>query len=191
MNTLPEKDFEKETEAKTENAALVEMDLVKMQMELHLFCCVESSSSPPRPPLHKKTTTTRSWRSAKDLQSAVVHLPRAQFSDAIAALKDQGRQIAAMVPGTVQLNMFTWNKRLAEYVKTRQAKKAMQLFQHLQQDGMKPDKFTFVQVLNACASHGGCTKSVQQDAIMDCCLLDCPDYKTCEMWTRAQDIGTL
>jgi pentatricopeptide repeat protein len=61
-------------------------------------------------------------------------------------------EIAAMVPGTVQLNMFTWNKRLAEYVKTRQAKKAMQLFQHLQQDGMKPDKFTFVQVLNACAS---------------------------------------
>lgn len=60
--------------------------------ELHLFCCVESSSSPPRPPLHKKTTTTRSWRSAKDLQSAVVHLPRAQFSDAIAALKDQGRR---------------------------------------------------------------------------------------------------
>ncbi|CAN5964873.1 unnamed protein product [Sphagnum jensenii] len=96
--------------------------------ELHLFCCVESSSSPPRPPLHKKTTTTRSWRSAKDLQSAVVHLPRAQFSDAIAALKDQGRR---------------------------------------------------------------CTKSVQQDAIMDCCLLDCPDYKTCEMWTRAQGIGTL
>ncbi|CAK9870037.1 unnamed protein product [Sphagnum jensenii] len=177
--------------------------------ELHLFCCVESSSSPLRPPLHKKTTTTRSWRSAKDLQSAVVHFPRAQFSDAIAALKDQGRppkgqreklwreffsdpsqwwdhrsekmnarypdfthkqtrlglwlydcckpawvdvEIAAMVPGTVQLNMFTWNKRLAEYVKTRQAEKAMQLFQHLQQDSMKPDKITFVQVLNACAS---------------------------------------
>jgi len=126
-------------------------------------------------------------------------------------------EIAAMAPGTVQLNMFTWNKRLAEYVKTRQAKKAMQLFQHLQQDGMKPDKFTFVQVLNACASlraleegrhmheqikvvlslmcllwkHGGCTESVQQDAIMECCLLDCPDYRTCEMWTRAQGIGTL
>ncbi len=61
-------------------------------------------------------------------------------------------EIAAMVPGAVQLNMFTWNKRLAEYVETRQAEKAMQLFQHLQQDRMKPDKFDFVQVLNPCAS---------------------------------------
>jgi hypothetical protein len=40
MNTLPEKDFEKETEAKTENAALVEMDLVKMQMVFSSICSV-------------------------------------------------------------------------------------------------------------------------------------------------------
>jgi len=61
-------------------------------------------------------------------------------------------EMAAMVPGTVQLSIFAWNKKLAKYVKAGEPKKTLQLFQQLQREGISPDKFTFVQVLNACAS---------------------------------------
>jgi hypothetical protein len=40
MNTLPEQEFERETEAQTENASLVEMDLVKKQMVFSSICSV-------------------------------------------------------------------------------------------------------------------------------------------------------
>jgi pentatricopeptide repeat protein len=49
-------------------------------------------------------------------------------------------------PGTVQLNIFSWNKKLIKYVNGGQPEKAIQLFQQMQQEGMSPDKFTFVQV---------------------------------------------
>jgi pentatricopeptide repeat protein len=61
-------------------------------------------------------------------------------------------EIAAMAPGTVQLNIFSWNKRLARCVKAGQYEKTIELFQQLQQEGVSPDKFTFVPVLNACAN---------------------------------------
>jgi pentatricopeptide repeat protein len=61
--------------------------------------------------------------------------------------------MAAMAPGKVQLNIFGWNKKLEKYVNAGQPEKALQLFQQLQQqEGMSPDSFTFVPVLNACAS---------------------------------------
>ncbi|CAK9193903.1 unnamed protein product [Sphagnum jensenii] len=59
-----------------------------------------------------------------------------------------------MAPGTVQLHIFSWNMKLAKYVKDGQPEKAMQLFQQMQQEGMSPDTFTFVQVINACAGLG-------------------------------------
>ncbi len=59
-----------------------------------------------------------------------------------------------MAPGTVQLNIRGWNKKLRKYVKDGQFQKAMQLFQQIQQEGMSPDTFTFVQVINACAGLG-------------------------------------
>jgi pentatricopeptide repeat protein len=62
--------------------------------------------------------------------------------------------MAAMAPGTVQLNIFAWNRKLNRYLKDRQPKKAMQLFRQMQEEGMNPDKFTFVQVINACAGLG-------------------------------------
>ncbi len=52
-----------------------------------------------------------------------------------------------MPPGTVQLSILGWNKKLMRYVKDGQPGKAMQLFQQMQQEGMNPDKFTFVHVL--------------------------------------------
>ncbi|KAH8939546.1 hypothetical protein BDL97_15G042500 [Sphagnum fallax] len=61
-------------------------------------------------------------------------------------------QLAAMAPGTVQLDMFPWNRRLARYVKAGQHEKTIELYQEMQQKGMSPDNFTFVPVLNACAS---------------------------------------
>jgi pentatricopeptide repeat protein len=63
-------------------------------------------------------------------------------------------EMAAMAPGTVQLHIFSWNMKLAKYVKDGQPEKAMQLFQQMQQEGGSPDKFTFVQVINACCGLG-------------------------------------
>jgi pentatricopeptide repeat protein len=60
--------------------------------------------------------------------------------------------MAAMAPGIVQLSIFGWNQNLTKYVKDRQPEKAMQLFLQMQHEAMSPDKFTFVQVINACAS---------------------------------------
>jgi pentatricopeptide repeat protein len=61
-------------------------------------------------------------------------------------------ELAALAPGSVQSNIFSWNSRLARYVKAGQHENALELFQQMQQEGMIPDGFTFVQLLNACAS---------------------------------------
>jgi len=63
-------------------------------------------------------------------------------------------EMPAMAPGTVQLNIFAWNQKLTKHVKDGQLEKAMQLFQQMQQEGMSPDKFTFVQVIKASAGLG-------------------------------------
>jgi hypothetical protein len=56
-------------------------------------------------------------------------------------------------PGTtVQLDCFPWNRRLASYVMARQHEKTIELFRETQQKGMSAESFTFVPVLNACAS---------------------------------------
>jgi hypothetical protein len=95
----------------------------------------------------------------------------------------------------------------------------------MQLEGLIPDRFTFVPMLNACASsraleradklinrslkadvfvgsslvdmyvkcggYGRCLESVQQAAILQCGLLDSHDIGTCEMWTRAECIGSI
>jgi pentatricopeptide repeat protein len=63
-------------------------------------------------------------------------------------------EMAAMAPGRVQLNIFEWNQKLTKHVKDGQLEKVMDLFQQMQQEGMSPDKFTFVQVIKACAGLG-------------------------------------
>jgi len=63
-------------------------------------------------------------------------------------------EMAAMALGTVQVNKFSWNKKLTKYVKDGQPEEVMQLFQQMQQEGMNPDKFTFVQEINASAGLG-------------------------------------
>jgi pentatricopeptide repeat protein len=63
-------------------------------------------------------------------------------------------EMAAMAPGTVQLNIFEWNQKLTKDVEDGQPEKAMQLFQQMQQEGMSPENFTFAQVIKACAGLG-------------------------------------
>ncbi len=41
-------------------------------------------------------------------------------------------EMAAMAPGTVQFNIFAWNKKLTKYVKDGQPEKAIQLVQQPQ-----------------------------------------------------------
>jgi pentatricopeptide repeat protein len=57
-----------------------------------------------------------------------------------------------MPAGAVSLDCFPWNRRLTENVKAGHYKKTLELFQQMQEEGMIPDRFTFVPVLNACAS---------------------------------------
>ncbi|CAM6099771.1 unnamed protein product [Calypogeia fissa] len=61
-------------------------------------------------------------------------------------------ELATMAPGTVQLSNFSWNKRLTKCVKLGQFEKVIKLFQQMQQQGIHPDRFTFVPVLQACAN---------------------------------------
>jgi len=63
-------------------------------------------------------------------------------------------EIAAMAPGTVQLNIFAWNQKLTKYVKDGQSQNAMQLFQQMQREGVRSNKFTFVPVIKAFAGLG-------------------------------------
>jgi pentatricopeptide repeat protein len=56
-----------------------------------------------------------------------------------------------MAPGRVQLNIFAWNQKLTKDAEDGQLEKAMQLFQQMQHEGMSPEKFTFAQVIKACA----------------------------------------
>jgi pentatricopeptide repeat protein len=57
-----------------------------------------------------------------------------------------------MAAGSAKLNSFTWNRRLVRYVEARQHEKTVKFFQQMQQKGSNPDIFTFVLVLNRCAS---------------------------------------
>jgi pentatricopeptide repeat protein len=61
-------------------------------------------------------------------------------------------ELAAMAPGTVQLSIFQWNAMLGRYATAGQFEKTMEVFHQMQQEGMIPDGFTFVPVLNACSS---------------------------------------
>jgi pentatricopeptide repeat protein len=54
-------------------------------------------------------------------------------------------EVAAMAPGTVQLNRFSWNRKLQKHVKDGQPEMALQCFKEMQREGsISPDKFTFV-----------------------------------------------
>ncbi|CAK9270126.1 unnamed protein product [Sphagnum jensenii] len=49
-------------------------------------------------------------------------------------------------------NVVAWNAMISGHLRCGQGYKALELFQQMQYEGMMPDRFTFVQVLNACAS---------------------------------------
>jgi len=61
-------------------------------------------------------------------------------------------KLVSMAPGTVQLDIFSWNRRLARYARVGQQEKTVELFQEMQQKGTTPDRCTLVPALNACAS---------------------------------------
>jgi pentatricopeptide repeat protein len=49
-------------------------------------------------------------------------------------------------------DVVAWNTMILGRVKCGQGQKALELFQQLQQEGVRPNSVTFVGVLNACAS---------------------------------------
>ncbi len=60
-------------------------------------------------------------------------------------------EIAAKAPGIVQFNVFACNRKLTKHVKDGQLERVMQLFQQMRQQAVSPNKFTFIQVIKACA----------------------------------------
>jgi pentatricopeptide repeat protein len=61
-------------------------------------------------------------------------------------------ELEAMAPGSLQVSVFQWNRKLARCALVGQHEKTIELFQKMKQEGITPDSFTFVRVLNACAS---------------------------------------
>jgi hypothetical protein len=58
-----------------------------------------------------------------------------------------------MAPGSTQLVSFSWNGKLARYVKAGQHEKMVELSKKYDQNGTTHSKrFTFVLVVNTCAS---------------------------------------
>ncbi len=72
------------------------------------------------------------------------------------------------------MHNFSWNRRLARYVKAGHMRRQFELFQEMQQKGMSLDSFSFVQVLNACASVGALQEGRQtpQQIIQSGCEAD-------------------
>lgn len=64
------------------------------------------------------------------------------------------KELAALPPGTIPCNVFSWNTILSRCVKTGQYKKTLDTFRQMQKEGIKPDRFTFVPLLNSCANLG-------------------------------------
>jgi pentatricopeptide repeat protein len=83
-------------------------------------------------------------------------------------------ELAGLPPGSLQSNVFSWNSMLARSVKAGQNDKAIRLFQQMQQEGIVPNGFSFVQVLKACASLQALEKGrcVHQQIIKSGCESD-------------------
>jgi len=58
-------------------------------------------------------------------------------------------EIAAKAPGIVQFNVFACNRKLTKHVKDGRLEMVMQLFQQMRQQGVSPNKFTFIQLIKA------------------------------------------
>jgi pentatricopeptide repeat protein len=61
-------------------------------------------------------------------------------------------ELAAMAPGIVQFDSFSWNRMLVRDTKTGEYEKTMELFKRMQIKGMRLDRFRIVILLSACAS---------------------------------------
>jgi pentatricopeptide repeat protein len=101
------------------------------------------------------------------------------------------------ITGSRKLHSFSWTRRLTRYVKAGQYEKTMELFQQMQQAGMSPNRFTFLSVLNACASlraieKGRCVHEEiiqsgdESDAIVGSSLIDM--YAKCESMEDAHRV---
>jgi pentatricopeptide repeat protein len=102
-----------------------------------------------------------------------------------------------MAPGAVQLDNFSWNRRLARYAKAGQHEKTVEFFQEMLQKGIIPDRFGFVPLLNACASLGALEEGRQAheqiiqsgceaDVFVGCSLVDM--YAKCGSIEDAQRV---
>ncbi|CAK9272582.1 unnamed protein product [Sphagnum jensenii] len=94
-------------------------------------------------------------------------------------------------------NLVSWNAMIMAYVKCGQDQQALKLYQQMQREGMQPDAFTFVGVLNACAGimalkEGRCVheqiiqSGCESNLFVGCSLVDM--YAKCRSLEEAQRV---
>jgi pentatricopeptide repeat protein len=100
-------------------------------------------------------------------------------------------KMAAMAPSTLQLNIFTWNKKLTRFLKDGQSEMVMQLFQQMQQERLSPNRFTCVLVIKAYACLGALEEGRHvHEQIMQCgCESDvCVMFSLIDMYAKRGSI---
>ncbi len=106
-------------------------------------------------------------------------------------------EMAAMTPGTIQLDVYSWNRRLSKYVKAGKYQRVMMLYQQMQHEGLRLSTFTFVPVLTACANlraleDGRCVhqqviqNGCESDVFVATSLIDM--YTKCESMEEAWEV---
>lgn len=73
-------------------------------------------------------------------------------------------ELAALISGPSQKNLFSWNGMLAKHIKQGENKKTLELFRQMQQEGMKADRYSYVPALKACANLGALKEGSQLHA---------------------------
>jgi len=88
-------------------------------------------------------------------------------------------------------NVVTWKAMILGNVKRGQEQKALELFRHMQQEGVQPDSITFMGVWNACASMGVLEdgRSVHDQVIQSGSKFDV--FVGVAWWTCMQNVGAL
>ncbi|KAJ7298214.1 hypothetical protein O6H91_Y009900 [Diphasiastrum complanatum] len=74
---------------------------------------------------------------------------------------DQARDVLMAIP---RRDVISWTTITAGFVKHKKFKEAIELCERMKQEGLKPDKVTFVSLLNACASTAALQEGKQAHA---------------------------
>ncbi|KAL6055013.1 Chlororespiratory reduction 2 [Balamuthia mandrillaris] len=117
----------------------------------------------------KACAMTGDMEMGKRVHAEMLHRGPLSIVEANALISMYGKcgkmeEARAVFQGMKERDMVTWNSMIAEETQGGDGKKALQLFQEMQQAGVPADTFTFSIVLKACASTADLTTGKQVHA---------------------------